>query len=667
MPEFVGHIDVEIHNNEIVENLDAVPEVVENNEHVQEPVDQLLPFINIENDNGMGFDNLENEDYYSYDEEFSEEEENDNEDLEEYENLEAVNDLAEERNDIDDLREWARAIPKARVTELLQILRRRCIPELPKTWQTFLETGHPFTIVTLEDTFSTNMKYVYFGIVNGLRKRFNPAFHNDGVIDLVFHFDGSALYKGSPQVCWPLLCRIHSDKSFVHSPFPVFLYTGTKKPGQLGLIFREFIDEMNALIQNGVLLQGIVYQVRLKCFIADTPARALLKGTKGHTGFCSCERCTIRGAREQGTTVFVNLNEPERTHASFVEQSQPAHHNYVSPLLQIVGIDMIDMFILDVMHLGPLGTMKKLLEYWVLIPGNAKLSRENRIILDSMLQYLRNQVPKDFQRKTQSVTEIVHWKATQYNFFLLYAGIVVMEVLLPENMFKHFLLLFTAFRILCSSDLAVPLHRHAKVFLRKFVELMPTYYGPSSVTLNFHNLIHVADDVKNLNCNLHTLSAFAFESLLGKMRKTLRSGYKPMEQLCYNMYHMFFVKDEPPSLAQDIQILKQHSLPRQAHIVVKEILYKNAKLTTKFPNNFIMSHDDMFFEIKSMRSSPDDINNIVLSGYVWEKEAPYFTYPVVSSMLGIYKLQGHANVNETSMNIRDVATKIRQTSRSDLN
>ena len=51
---------------------------------------------------------------------------------------------------------------------------------------------------------------------------------------------------------------------------------------------------------------------------------------------------------------------------SFINRSQAEHHHTgPSPLLGIIGINIITCFILDFMHLCCIGIMKKLLEYWL--------------------------------------------------------------------------------------------------------------------------------------------------------------------------------------------------------------------------------------------------------------------------------------------------------------
>lgn len=94
--------------------------------------------------------------------------------------------------------------------------------------------------------------------------------------------------------------------------------------------------------------------------------------------------------------------------------------------------------------------------------------------------------------------DLGNWKATQFRFFLLYAGGVVLKDVLEEDQYKHFLILYTSCRMLSSIKLATQKAGCVKNILKKFVELMPHFCGPNSQTMNIHNLIHIADDVINI-------------------------------------------------------------------------------------------------------------------------------------------------------------------------
>lgn len=79
-------------------------------------------------------------------------------------------------------------------------------------------------------------------------------------------------------------------------------------------------------------------------------------------------------------------------------------------------------------------------------------------------------IPKEFQRKKFDKDDFTHWKAIQFRFFLHYFGFLVLHNMLSKQMYKHFLLLIVACRILCDPELCID---YANKLLRKFVELLP--------------------------------------------------------------------------------------------------------------------------------------------------------------------------------------------------
>lgn len=140
--------------------------------------------------------------------------------------------------------------------------------------------------------------------------------------------------------------------------------------------FDEFVAEINKLQKNGILIENQRFNVKIHCFICDIPARAFIKGTKGHSGLCCCERCTTEGRKENNVTQFPFIDSEERTDLSFRRQSQRRHHNYKSPLLKIKPpINMILMFVLDYMHLLCEGIMRRLMFSWFVISKRAKVGQ----------------------------------------------------------------------------------------------------------------------------------------------------------------------------------------------------------------------------------------------------------------------------------------------------
>ena len=213
---------------------------------------------------------------------------------------------------------------------------------------------------------------------------------------------------------------------------------------------------MQSLLHDGMALNRIAFDIRIKCFIADTPARAATKCVKGHTGFNACEKCIIRRQTIQNRRCYLDMDAVERTDRNFREKTYPDHHVGISALGNLQVIDMVKMFCLDFMYIGCLGIMKKLLDIWLGLSSGVtrgRLSDEKKEILDFMLQAINKQVPCDFQRKTDSVDHVSLWKATEFYVFLLYSGPFIMKHVLSEALYKHFLLLVAALRILCLNTL----------------------------------------------------------------------------------------------------------------------------------------------------------------------------------------------------------------------
>jgi len=65
-----------------------------------------------------------------------------------------------------------------------------------------------------------------------------------------------------------------------------------------------------------------------------------------------------------------------------------------------------------------------------------------------------------------------------------------------------------ASRILNKESLIADSTDYANDLLRKFFNLLPSLYGRGRQVLSWHNIIHVADDVKHFKIPLNDLSGF---------------------------------------------------------------------------------------------------------------------------------------------------------------
>ncbi|XP_029676934.1 uncharacterized protein LOC115243823 [Formica exsecta] len=192
---------------------------------------------------------------------------------------------------------------------------------------------------------------------------------------------------------------------------------------------------------------------------------------------------------------------------------------------------MVSQFPLDYMHLVCLGVVKKMLQTF--IHGRIKAIKFNSTVIQEISEVLCNistWIPNDFARKTRSLEELDRWKATELRLFLLYVGPVILQNYLPQNYLLHFNSLHCAIRILCHESDCINNNEYAKDLLVYFVETSKILYGKDFIISNVHNLIHISDDVIKFG-HLDSFSSFTFENFLYEIKKQLKKGEKPLEQL----------------------------------------------------------------------------------------------------------------------------------------
>lgn len=61
-------------------------------------------------------------------------------------------------------------------------------------------------------------------------------------------------------------------------PMIVAVWCGEGKPSNLNDYLNAFVIELNDLLLNGMIVNERKITIAIRCFIADTPARAFLKG-----------------------------------------------------------------------------------------------------------------------------------------------------------------------------------------------------------------------------------------------------------------------------------------------------------------------------------------------------------------------------------------------------
>ncbi|XP_052889301.1 uncharacterized protein LOC128297658 [Anopheles moucheti] len=88
--------------------------------------------------------------------------------------------------------------------------------------------------------------------------------------------DGLPIFKSSKLQFWPILINIHEMPEV--PVMKVAIYCGPTKPASIEHFLRPFVDELNFLMKNGVMVQNEKFNIQLRAIIADSPARAHIKG-----------------------------------------------------------------------------------------------------------------------------------------------------------------------------------------------------------------------------------------------------------------------------------------------------------------------------------------------------------------------------------------------------
>ncbi|ODM87062.1 hypothetical protein Ocin01_19620, partial [Orchesella cincta] len=166
-------------------------------------------------------------------------------------------------------------------------------------------------------------------------------------------------------------------------------------------------------------------------------------------GFHGCERCTTEG-HYAGRVVFLDCNSPLRTKESF-EKKDTDHHT---------------------------GVTRKLLYNWVYGKVPNKWRSAKVVEVSKKLIRLKAYIPAEFARKTRSLKDLKHYKATEYRLFLLFTGIVVLKDIISPEEYEMFFLLQCAVYILLSDNASDPeWNGFAKRLLVEFVERCRKIYG----------------------------------------------------------------------------------------------------------------------------------------------------------------------------------------------
>jgi len=406
-------------------------------------------------------------------------------------------------------------IPKRVMQQLLNILLKHGV-NVPNSIYKLSKIGKTADFVKSQSIDGGTMGYLSilnnlnFCFVNGLLCINNlRKLAGKFVLSVHINIDGLPLYKSSNCTLWPILLRFEGYSR----PLPIAVYCGVGKPDVV-LFVHNFLNELHVFKNIGLLLNnGVPIFMDQIVFLCDAPARAHLQCIKGHNGYAGCGYCRQRGSILANRMVFCVQRSELRTDIAYYN-FQENNQLLLSPLTSIVPLRA--GFPPDYMHLICLGVVQKLFHYYFTATKHMRLScKSSHLIVNQKSEKINSIklfVPSDFQRRPRSLSEIAHFKASEYCLYILYLGPMLFKKYFAPKFFNHFCLLHFCVYVLCHDNLH-HLYHHAEKGLELFVHQMSELFGEQSVIYNVHVLLHLKEFVDMYGC-FDKWSAFPFENYL---------------------------------------------------------------------------------------------------------------------------------------------------------
>jgi len=537
----------------------------------------------------------------------------------------------------DDLSSWAIEcnVPNLTVNKLLNIIKKYEVintQDLPRDTRTLLATPKRPRII--RDVHPGH--YYHFGLAAGIRKYGTTKLSE---IEIAIGIDGLPLSKSSNGQFWPILAFIINN--ITKKVFPVGVYYGRAKPSDSNDFLTDFISEAKQLIVNGIVLNGVCKKVSIKVFVCDAPAKAFLLKIKGHSGFSSCTRCVQEGEYFKNRVCFPYLDQKsnERTHDTYINMLYEEHHiGEMSRLVELPGLDLVQSFSLDYMHLVCLGAVKKLILLWMHKgPLSVRLYSRNANKITSSLLDLKYYIPSDFVRRTREIQEVGRWKATELRLFLLYIGPVVLKNIVNEDVYTNFMALHVSMLILLSPDYSQYVD-YSKQLLNYFVQTFEILYGRQHISHNIHGLLHLSDDYEHYG-PLDNSSAFVFENFMKELKSKVRKHDKPLEQII-NRYTEVYNKI-PTSIPQNPKPYITSKPHTNGPLINNIVGIQFQKLQIGHIKLNIAIDKESYFLTKSREvvkclNIVQNQNHIILIGRIFEKKNALYKNPINSKLFNIF-------------------------------
>ncbi|XP_049293285.1 uncharacterized protein LOC125768956 isoform X2 [Anopheles funestus] len=327
-----------------------------------------------------------------------------------------------------------------------------------------------------------------------------------------------------------MLINIHEEPEI--PCMVVGIFSGSSKPRSKEAFLRPLVTELTNLTEHGIIIAGKLIQIRVRAFIADSPARAFIKGTASYNAKAGCLKCTVRGQSHEMVRVvyFPYGDAAPRTDENFRNFLYGDHQIERTPVYDLPQFDLIKQVpVSDQLHLSDLGVTRKLLMIWIFGKHRTnctKWSNQECVAISSIIKKMK--LPSEVHRKLRGLDHLTRWKGSEFANFLRYASPVVLKQFILPTEYNHFMLYYCAITLFSSNSYR-EYWQQAGNMLKQFVSEFASIYGEVYMSSNIHNLLHMYEEVCHFG-PLNTFSSYPFENKLQSIKKLSRHGYKNLQQ-----------------------------------------------------------------------------------------------------------------------------------------
>lgn len=354
---------------------------------------------------------------------------------------------------------------------------------------------------------------------------------------------------------------------------------------------------------------------------------------------------------------FPQFDAPLRTDTGFRKREYAFHHNENSPLENITypdGSPLLNMVkdfpTSDPLHHQDQGVMKRLLTIWC--NGSTvyknKWKKSDLNLINQAIYDCNKDLSSDVNRQLRSLNFMKFFKATEFRTILLYAGMVIFQDRLSDEIYEHFLSFCLAIRLYsCETYVKKQnLRKLARSLLADYCVNFVKFYGSNAIVSNIHNISHIADDVERFGA-LSNISTYPFENLLREIKYRTQASNNPLEQITRRIAEL--------TLDVKKSSINFDSVEMNEHLWKPELMlkYESGFEKIRITPNVILStrkKGDCWFithqnEIVKMNFAVKRMNSFFICGSEIRMKSDFFTLPYPSHLSDIYMSDGELQEN----------------------